>query len=102
MDISKSTIINNFEWLLAQQTAVDMLKLDGLHDLLVEATDQLKALELPTIDTHPEELLEKPVHSNHHYYPIYALFQRLNSIQTNKLTYLPNIVGIYLLMNVAR
>jgi hypothetical protein len=97
MELTKSTIINNFEWVLAQQTAVDMLKLAGLYEKILEITEELRDLDIPAIDITPEELMNDN-HKGSIYNSVYRLFQQLNSIQTNKLTYLPNLVGVYLLI----
>ena len=101
MDISKSLIINNFEWILAQQTAVDILKIHNLHHNLAECSNIIKDLDIPDIHTsHNEYSLEK--NREHPYYSLFKLFYHLNEIQENQNTYLPNLVGIYLIMNIVK
>ena len=98
MDITKSLIINNFEWILAQQTTADILKMSNLHQSLLYCLNTLKELDIPDIHTNPDEYLPTS-HQNHHVYPLYKFFIELNNIQSNRLTYLSNIVGIFLIMS---
>jgi len=101
MELTKSTIINNFEWILAQQFALDILKINNYLETMKKIVTELNELDIPIIKINADEIIYKPRQSdfiNHEYFPIYELFIKINSIQENKLTYLPNIIGIYLLI----
>ncbi len=91
--ISKQIIINNFEWIKNNQVAMDMLAIEGLRVDLIEISEQIHQL-IPDDLVVKGELLELDNYKGGH---LFELFSRLNSIQKNKNTYLPNLVGIYLI-----
>ena len=92
LNITKRLIINNFDWIINNQVAMDMLEIDGLRDDLLENYEQIKIL-IPDDLVVEGDLLELNAFEGSH---LYNYFIRLNSIQMNKDTYLPNLVGIYI------
>jgi hypothetical protein len=92
LNITKRLIINNFDWIINNQVAMDMLEIEGLRDDLLENYEQIKIL-IPDDLVVEGDLLELDAFEGSH---LYNYFIRLNSIQTNKDTYLPNLVGIYI------
>jgi hypothetical protein len=91
--ITKQTIINNFEWICNNQVAMDMLEIHGLMNDFKVISRQIKEL-LPDdllVKVNLEEL------SNYDGSRLYKIFRELNNIQKNKQTYLPNMLGIYLM-----
>ena len=91
--ITKQTIVNNFEWVSNNQVTMDILELQGLKNDLNKISGQIKEL-LPDnfiIKVNLDEL------STYEGSDLYNLFRELNSIKTNKQTYLPNMLGIYLI-----
>lgn len=92
LNITKRLIINNFDWIINNQVAMDMLEIEGLHDDLLENYEQIKTL-IPDDLVIEGDLLELDAFEGSH---LYNYFIRLNSIQMNKDTYLPNLVGIYM------
>jgi hypothetical protein len=92
LNITKRLIINNFDWIINNQVAMDMLEIEGLRDDLLENYEQIKIL-IPDDMVVEGDLLELDAFEGSH---LYNYFIRLNSIQMNKDTYLPNLVGIYI------
>ena len=92
LNITKRLIINNFDWIINNQVAMDMLEIEGLRDDLLENYEQIKTL-IPDDLVIEGDLLELDAFEGSH---LYNYFIRLNSIQMNKDTYLPNLVGIYM------
>jgi hypothetical protein len=92
LNITKRLIINNFDWIINNQVAMDMLEIEGLRDDLLENYEQIKIL-IPDDLVVEGDLLELDAFEGSH---LYNYFIRLNSIQMNKDTYLPNLVGIYI------
>ena len=93
IEITKQTIVNNFEWVSNNQVTMDILELQGLKNDLNKISGQIKEL-LPDnfiIKVNLDEL------STYEGSDLYNLFRELNSIKTNKQTYLPNMLGIYLI-----
>jgi len=93
IQITKQTIVNNFEWVSNNQVTMDILELQGLKNDFNKISGQIKEL-LPDnfiIEVNLDEL------SAYDGSDLYNLFRELNSIKTNKQTYLPNMLGIYLI-----
>jgi hypothetical protein len=91
--ITKQTIVNNFEWISNNQVTMDILELQGLKNDFEEISRKLKD-SLPDnliISVNLDEL------SSYEGSSLYNIFSRLNSIKKNKQTYLPNMLGIYLI-----
>jgi len=91
--ITKQTIVNNFEWIINNQVTMDILELQGLKNDFKEISRELK-------DSLPDDLLVKVNLEELSTYDgsrLYNIFRELNNIQTNKHTYLPNMLGIYLM-----
>ena len=91
--ITKQTIINNFEWISNNQVIMDILELQGLKNYFMEISQQIK-------ESLPEDLIIKvnlDELSSYEGSSLYNIFRELNSIQTNKQTYLPNMLGIFLM-----
>jgi len=91
--ISKQTILNNFEWIQNSQVAMDMLEINVLRNEFNEIYELIKKL-LPDDLVIDADILELEYYNGGR---LYNLFKSLNSIKSNKDTYLPNIVGIYLI-----
>jgi len=92
-EITKQTIVNNFEWIYNNQVTMDILKIQGLKNYFEEILDHIKQLL-------PDDLIVKvnlEQLTMHNGSSLYNLFRELNSIQTNNQTYLPNLLGIFLI-----
>ena len=96
MEIEKSLILSNFQWVLAQQTMVDMLKILGLYEEMLDAYERLGTMDIMIIYS---EYPEYPRKLDGKYSRIYELFWNLDAVSENKNTYLPNLCGLYLLNN---
>jgi hypothetical protein len=97
--VNKSLIINNFEWIINNQIAMDMFKLDGLENDLLEVYSKIKKF-IPDDLNVDGDLYELEQCDSGKYYRLYNYFKNLTKIQKNKDTYLPNLVGIYLVMKI--
>jgi hypothetical protein len=98
ISVSKSLIINNFEWIINNQIAMDMFELSGLKNDLIEVYDKIKEF-VPDDLIVDGDLYELENCNIGKYYSLYNYFKNLTKIQKNKDTYLPNLVGIYLVIN---
>jgi len=98
MKINNSTIINNFEWILNNQIAMDIIKLLGFQEQLYDASKEIRKIGKLDIDnitieyitTHKKLILIK-------YLGIFDLFYELNLLQKNQNTYLPNLYALILI-----
>ncbi len=71
---------------------MDMLEIEGLRNDLLLNYEQIKTL-IPDDLVVEGDLMELEAFDGSR---LYNYFIRLNSIQLNKDTYLPNLVGIYI------
>ena len=99
ISVSKSLIINNFEWIINNQIAMDMFKLARLQNDLLEVYSKIKEL-IPDDLIVDGDLYELDKCNGGKYYSLYDYFKNLTKIQENKGTYLPNLVGIYLVIKI--
>ncbi len=99
ISVSKSLIINNFEWIINNQIAMDMFELSGLKNDLIEVYDKIKEF-IPDDLIVDGDLYELENCNIGKYCSLYNYFKNLTKIQKNKDTYLPNLVGIYLVTKI--
>lgn len=93
--INKATIVNNFEWIRNNQVAMDMLEVAGLKFDFIDVAEKIKKI-IPDTDQHFHgDLVELEKYNGGDYAQLYSYFKRLNHIQTNPNTYMPNLAGIY-------
>ena len=97
--VSKSLIINNFEWIINNQIAMDMFELAGLKNDLLEVYNKIKEIIPDDLNVYGD-LYELEQCDSGKYYSLYNYFKNLTKIQKNKDTYLPNLVGIYLVIKI--
>jgi hypothetical protein len=106
MKINSSMIVNNFEWIVNNQIAMDIIKLLGFQTQFNDAYKEIRKLvkahrndndifgyediTMEYINNHKNKVLSE-------YLGIFDLFYELNSKQKNKNTYLPNLYGILLI-----
>ena len=92
--IDKSTIINNFEWF--NGPAKDLIEYNGLLDVFNYVQEELKNIPEMNIniDSFDYQIKKpsKPIEK------LYDMFWKLNEQKENKYTYLPNLIGIYLII----
>ena len=98
LSVSKSLIINNFEWIINNQIAMDMFELAGLQNDLIEVYNKIKEF-IPDDLIVDGDLYELENCNIGKYCSLYNYFKNLTNIQNNKDTYLPNLVGIYLVIH---
>jgi len=93
--ITKSTIINNFDWI--NGPAMDLLDVMGFRTTFENTVNILREMPDMSIDT---DVLKNKIKSpKNDTERLYNLFWELNERQNNKYTYLPNLVGMYLIIN---
>jgi len=105
MKINSSMIVNNFEWIVNNQIAMDIIKLLGFQTQFNDAYKEIRKLPkvynndnipgnqditMEYINNHKNKVLSE-------YLGIFDLFYELNSKQKNKNTYLPNLYGLLLI-----
>ena len=108
MKINISMVINNFEWIVNNQIAMDIIKLLGFQTQLNEAFRDIRKIAkidkykniivneditMEYIEIHKNKVLSK-------YQGIFDLFYELNRAQKNKNTYLPNLYGLFLISEI--
>ncbi len=93
LNVSKQLIINNFEWIINNQVAMDMLEIEGLKADLLDMFENIKKI-IPDDLVVEGDLLD---FDNYDGSRLFHFFSRLNSIQSNMDTYMPNLIGIYLI-----
>lgn len=106
MIINISTIINNYEWVINNQIAMDIIKLFGFETQLYNVYKKILKLKnnqdkiqintnitMDFIKDNKDKILLE-------YLAIFDFFYELNKIQINKNTYLPNLYGILLISNI--
>jgi len=98
--INKEVIVNNFEWILNNQVAMDMLDVAGLQLDFITISEKIKTLIPDTELKFEGNLKELKKYDGGNYSRLYTYFKRLNQIQKNPNTYMPNLAGIYLVMKV--
>ena len=96
LNVNKQLIINNFEWIINNQVAMDMLEIEGLKTDLLDMYENIKTL-VPDDLVVEGDLLE---FDNYDGGRLFHFFTSLNSIQVNTDTYMPNLVGIYLVEHI--
>ena len=109
MIISISMIINNYEWILNNQIAIDIVKLLGFQNQLHTALKEIRNIaklhqnindELINKDITMEYISDNKKQILVEYNGIFDFFYELNKIQKNKNTYLPNLYGLLLISNI--
>ena len=99
ISINKSTIVNNFEWVRNNQVAMDMMEVAGLKSDFIAISEKIKAIIPDTELLIEGNLVELEKYNGGDYSQLYSYFKRLNHIQKNPNTYMPNLAGIYLVVN---
>jgi hypothetical protein len=98
--INKAIIVNNFEWIRNNQVAMDILKIEGLQQDFIAIAEKIKTLIPDTELNFEGNLGELEKYDGGTYSKLYSYFKRLNQIQKNQNTYMPNLAGIYLVMKI--
>jgi hypothetical protein len=98
--INKAIIVNNFEWIRNNQVAMDILKIEGLQQDFIAIAEKIKTLIPDTELNFEGNLVELEKYDGGTYSKLYSYFKRLNQIQKNQNTYMPNLAGIYLVMKI--
>jgi len=98
--INKAIIVNNFEWIRNNQVAMDILKIEGLQQDFIAIDEKIKTLIPDTELNFEGNLVELEKYDGGTYSKLYSYFKRLNQIQKNQNTYMPNLAGIYLVMKI--
>lgn len=100
MILNKQIIVNNFEWIIHSQPAVDIINVFGFGEQLMEVYNKIvdfvdqsdvnnRFVNGIDWDSLPESIPGD-------FSGIYDLFHEMNKIQNNKNTYVPNLAGIIL------
>jgi hypothetical protein len=106
MKINSQMIVNNFEWIVNNQIAMDIIKLLGFitqfNDVYKEIRKLAKAHKNNNDIFDNEDITMEYITTNKNkvlpeFLGIFDLFYELNSKQKNKNTYLPNLFGILLI-----
>ena len=96
--INKTVIVNNFEWIRNNQVAMDILKIEWLQQDFIAIAEKIKTIIPDTELNFEGNLVELEKYDGGNYSRLYSYFKRLNQIQKNQNTYMPNLAGIYLVM----
>jgi hypothetical protein len=94
--INKATIVNNFEWIRNNQVGMDMLEVAGLKSNFIAVAEKIKTIIPDTELSFQGDLVELEKYDGGVNSQLYSYFKRLNHIQKNPNTYMPNLAGIYL------
>jgi len=95
MIVSKTIILNNFEWIKNTQSTMDIIRFLGFYDSFITAYKIIQNLELSDIDI-TLEYIDKNKNTGS-YQGIFDLFYEMNRIQKNRNTYLPNLYGLIII-----
>ena len=109
MKINISMIVNNFEWIVNNQIAMDIIKLIGFQTQFHDAYKEIRTIA--KLDKNDNVMLSNEditmeyitIHKNKvlpEYRGIFDLFYELNNKQKNKNTYLPNLYGLLLISHI--
>ena len=106
MKITISMIVNNYEWIVNNQIAMDIIKLLGFitqfNDVYKEIRKLAKAHKNNNDIIDNEEITMEYITVNKNkvlpeFLAIFDLFYELNNKQKNKNTYLPNLYGLLII-----
>ncbi len=108
MIITISMIVNNYEWIVNNQIAMDIIKLLGFQLQFNDAYKEIRKITKSDNNTYQilsdeditmEYIIVRKNKILTEYRGIFDLFYELNSRQKNKNTYLPNLYGLLLISN---